>query len=127
VCKSCGKTESGDRALVRYHFQISWNLRCLTLYDAIVIVMSYHHWQPSRISCGRCHKVYYCSRDCQRQDWGRHKPECSSSDSAAAPKKTPPPEPLPGTCSSRSLSQLLWPMLTTLPPSTRVLWGNVTV
>lgn len=62
VCKSCGKTESGDRALVR---------------------------------CGRCHKVYYCSRDCQRQDWGRHKPECSSSDSAAAPKKTPPPEPLP--------------------------------
>ncbi len=27
VCKSCGKTESGDRTLVRYHFQISWNLR----------------------------------------------------------------------------------------------------
>ncbi len=59
----------------------------------------------ARISCGRCHKVYYCSRDCQRQDWGRHKPECSSA-AAAAPKKTPPPEPLPGTLLSLSLPSL---------------------
>ncbi|CAM9230359.1 unnamed protein product [Scytosiphon promiscuus] len=27
--------------------------------------------------CTRCRKVRYCSRDCQRQDWNRHKPVCA--------------------------------------------------
>jgi len=27
-------------------------------------------------SCGGCHKVFYCGRDCQKKDWKRHKLEC---------------------------------------------------
>lgn len=26
--------------------------------------------------CGRCRKITYCSKECQRQDWPRHKAEC---------------------------------------------------
>jgi MYND finger len=26
--------------------------------------------------CGRCESVFYCSIECQRQDWNRHKTEC---------------------------------------------------
>jgi hypothetical protein len=26
--------------------------------------------------CGKCKKVYYCGRECQRKDWRQHKPEC---------------------------------------------------
>ncbi|CAM9617444.1 unnamed protein product [Hapterophycus canaliculatus] len=27
--------------------------------------------------CTRCRKVSYCSRECQRQDWSRHRPVCA--------------------------------------------------
>ena len=29
---------------------------------------------------GRCYGVVYCSRECQRGDWGRHKEVCSGQD-----------------------------------------------
>ncbi len=29
--------------------------------------------------CSRCREVWYCSVDCQRKDWTRHKPTCSKS------------------------------------------------
>ena len=28
--------------------------------------------------CSKCHKVYYCSRECQVSDWPRHKPICKA-------------------------------------------------
>ena len=29
-------------------------------------------------SCGRCIRAVYCSRECQKKDWKRHKKECKS-------------------------------------------------
>jgi hypothetical protein len=26
--------------------------------------------------CSRCHRVYYCSTECQRSDWSQHKVIC---------------------------------------------------
>jgi hypothetical protein len=31
---------------------------------------------PRLQQCGRCYKCDYCSRECQRRDWARHKKEC---------------------------------------------------
>lgn len=31
--------------------------------------------------CGRCKTIYYCSRECQGRDWGRHKKECGKKSS----------------------------------------------
>lgn len=30
------------------------------------------------MKCSRCHKVAYCSKDCQRLDWKNHKRACSA-------------------------------------------------
>lgn len=29
-----------------------------------------------RMKCGRCQRIYYCSRQCQKDDWPRHKKDC---------------------------------------------------
>lgn len=29
-------------------------------------------------TCSSCKKIYYCSRECQRSDWARHKVECNA-------------------------------------------------
>ncbi|KAK5944776.1 hypothetical protein PMZ80_001976 [Knufia obscura] len=34
--------------------------------------------------CAKCQNQYYCSRECQREDWKAHKPLCRSSDSSTA-------------------------------------------
>ena len=28
-------------------------------------------------SCGACRSVFYCSKECQKEDWKRHKVECA--------------------------------------------------
>lgn len=32
--------------------------------------------EPGSKKCGKCHSVTYCSAECQRQDWARHKRLC---------------------------------------------------
>lgn len=32
--------------------------------------------QPGEKSCSKCHSIYYCSRQCQEQDWKIHKIIC---------------------------------------------------
>ena len=32
--------------------------------------------RPRMMRCGTCKRAYYCSAECQRQDWERHKNEC---------------------------------------------------
>ena len=34
--------------------------------------------QEKNLRCSRCHKVYYCSRECQVGDWDRHKRICKA-------------------------------------------------
>ena len=36
------------------------------------------------LSCQACLAVVYCSKECQKQDWKRHKPECSARAEATA-------------------------------------------
>ena len=37
----------------------------------------------SKKRCGRCRRVYYCGRTCQRAHWKAHKPSCHSPENAA--------------------------------------------
>ncbi|CAD7696965.1 unnamed protein product [Ostreobium quekettii] len=39
--------------------------------------------------CGGCNKTFYCSRECQRQDWKRHRKECNQ-DAKPGAKATAP-------------------------------------
>ena len=43
---------------------------------------------PKLLKCSRCANIVYCSQQCQRNDWKRHKPEC-----IPKPKKTPQSKP----------------------------------
>lgn len=33
--------------------------------------------KPGPLRCGRCKRAFYCSQECQRNDWTRHKAKCS--------------------------------------------------
>jgi len=33
-------------------------------------------------TCSACKTVYYCSRDCQRQNWRHHRPSCATTSTA---------------------------------------------
>ncbi len=47
----------------------------------------------SLMRCGACKLAVYCSRECQRKDWPRHKPDCTPPPPAKAePKKAKKPE-----------------------------------
>jgi hypothetical protein len=35
------------------------------------------------LKCGDCQQAYYCSSECQRIDWPKHKGECAEMKSAA--------------------------------------------
>ena len=39
-------------------------------------------------ACGGCKAVFYCSKDCQKTDWVRHKPVCLGSSQTSAGKTT---------------------------------------
>merc|ERR1711923_644903 len=32
---------------------------------------------PAKFQCGKCHSVDYCSKQCQKKDWSRHKELCA--------------------------------------------------
>ena len=32
--------------------------------------------RPGKLRCGGCQEAAYCSKECQRQDWPRHRPQC---------------------------------------------------
>ncbi|CAM9211239.1 unnamed protein product, partial [Laminaria digitata] len=39
----------------------------------------------SSMLCSRCRKVTYCSKGCQREDWKKHKPECTAKSGSKNP------------------------------------------
>lgn len=44
-------------------------------------------WHGAKKICGKCERVVYCSKECQRQDWKGHKKHCVS---AARPHRQHP-------------------------------------
>lgn len=47
----------------------------------------------SRDCCSRCERVFYCSVECQREDWPKHKLSCSRLGAAATVRRAVPPPP----------------------------------
>ena len=47
-----------------------------------------HCRKEGRKYCTQCRSVFYCSRDCQKLHWKKHKHECSGIDSHAAGKES---------------------------------------
>ncbi|TFB01188.1 hypothetical protein CCMA1212_007030 [Trichoderma ghanense] len=39
--------------------------------------------------CAKCQSTLYCSRDCQKADWKKHRKDCSKAQGARAPKRKP--------------------------------------
>lgn len=48
-----------------------------TLHRAMRICFACKKGTVTAKLCGRCMALYYCSKECQAQDWGRHKKECA--------------------------------------------------
>lgn len=46
--------------------------------DAVVNTCRFCDQTENLLRCSRCKLVYYCSKDHQRRDWKRHKPNCPS-------------------------------------------------
>jgi hypothetical protein len=40
--------------------------------------------KPRLLNCSRCKKAQYCSSECQRKDWKKHKPSCATAGGIAA-------------------------------------------
>ncbi|KAF8451738.1 hypothetical protein BDZ91DRAFT_750228 [Kalaharituber pfeilii] len=45
--------------------------------------------KPASQRCGQCHTTYYCTRDCQKADWKKHKRTCSIASGSARPNSRP--------------------------------------
>ena len=72
------------------------------------------------LKCSACKSVYYCSTQCQRQDWKSHKSVCRAAntararmDAAAAVKEQPPSAPVAGPWISSPMKAPLPPPLPT--------------
>ena len=38
-------------------------------------------FQLKLMACAKCHQAFYCSKECQKADWKKHKPQCSTATS----------------------------------------------
>jgi len=47
---------------------------------------------PANKACGKCKKEYYCSRQCQLDDWKRHKKVCNTVNQKLEPVDIDPPK-----------------------------------
>lgn len=43
---------------------------------------------PKLLTCGQCHHAQYCGRECQREDWRRHKRACRAAMANQAKRST---------------------------------------
>ena len=42
---------------------------------------------PTLYKCGACENITYCSKECQKKDWRRHKPQCKKAAASKADYK----------------------------------------
>lgn len=51
---------------------------CMDGERSMLCMVCYVPWKSNEFGqCGHCKMIRYCSRDCQRSDWKRHKGECA--------------------------------------------------
>ena len=43
---------------------------------------------PALLSCGGCRQAWYCSRECQQEDWEKHRTACRQEQRLAAKKRS---------------------------------------
>ena len=69
-----GRVASYDAARGRYAVEIDGDTVLMRPANALPACASCV--RPATLTCARCGRVGYCSKECQRADWKRHRPEC---------------------------------------------------
>ncbi|RIA79565.1 hypothetical protein C1645_840398 [Glomus cerebriforme] len=68
------KKSCGNSPVVKNNETIDENFRKFPIMNDCKVCQ-----KPSTSKCAKCHQIFYCSRECQKEDWNEHKKSCGNS------------------------------------------------